>query len=42
MLNIDDSILSFINEQPLCAYERNENGQFEKIEDYDWEGYLNE
>lgn len=42
MLNIDDSILSFINEQPLCAYERNENGQFEKIEDYDWEGYVNE
>lgn len=42
ILNIDDSILSFINEPPLCAYERNKNGQFEKIEDYDWEGYLNE
>lgn len=42
ILNIDDSILSFINEPPFCAYERNENGQFEINEVYDWEGYLDE
>ncbi|MFF2877649.1 DUF2185 domain-containing protein [Gottfriedia sp. NPDC057991] len=41
ILNIDDSILEFIDETPLCAYERNEDGFFVKIEDYDWEGYLN-
>lgn len=41
MLNIDDSILSFIDEQPLCAFERNHNGRFVKVDDYDWEGYLN-
>lgn len=42
ILNIDDSILDFIEEPPLCAYERKEDGVFIKIEDYDWETYLNE
>jgi hypothetical protein len=42
ILNFDDSILEFIQEPPLCAYERNDQGQFYKIEDYDWEGYLND
>jgi len=42
VLNVDDSILAFINESPLCAYERNEFGQFDKIHDYDWETYLSE
>nr|WP_254664577.1 MULTISPECIES: DUF2185 domain-containing protein [Bacillaceae] len=42
ILNIDDSILDFIEEPPLCAYERNEDGNFIKIEDCDWETYLNE
>lgn len=42
VLNVDDSILAFINETPLCAYERNEFGQFDKIHDYDWETYLSE
>lgn len=41
VLNIDDTILEFIQEPPLCAYERNEEGEFYKIDDYDWEGYLN-
>ncbi|MEI5907419.1 DUF2185 domain-containing protein [Bacillus spongiae] len=41
ILNIDDSILDFIQEPPLCAYERNERGDFYKIDDYDWETYLN-
>lgn len=41
ILNIDDSILVFIQEPPLCAYERNDEGEFYKIEDYDWDGYLN-
>ncbi|WLR42302.1 DUF2185 domain-containing protein [Bacillus carboniphilus] len=40
ILNIDDSILNIIKEPPLCAYERDENGEFYKIEDYDWEGYF--
>ena len=40
ILNIDDSVLSFIDEPPLCAYERNDHGVFYKIEDYDWESYL--
>lgn len=42
ILNIDDSILSFIEEQPLCAYERNDEYLFYKIDDYDWDTYLNE
>ncbi|MFJ7973691.1 DUF2185 domain-containing protein [Psychrobacillus sp. NPDC096389] len=42
ILNIDDSILSFIEEPPLCAYERNDAYLFYKIEDYDWDTYLNE
>ena len=37
ILNIDDSILEFIQEPPLCAYERNDEGEFYKIDDYDWE-----
>lgn len=41
ILNIDDSILDFVNEPPLCAYERNDEGKFYKIDDYDWDGYLN-
>ena len=42
ILNIDDSILTFIEEPPLCAYERNDNYLFYKIDDYDWDTYLNE
>ncbi|MGY1462085.1 immunity protein Imm33 domain-containing protein [Bacillus toyonensis] len=41
ILNIDDSILEFLEEPPLCAYERNDKGRFYKIEDYDWDAYLN-
>lgn len=41
ILNIDDSILEFIDDQPLCAYERNDEGEFFKIQDYDWDAYLN-
>ncbi|HDR7795696.1 TPA: DUF2185 domain-containing protein [Bacillus luti] len=41
ILNIDDSILEFLEEPPLCAYERNDKGSFYKIEDYDWDTYLN-
>lgn len=41
ILNIDDSILAFIQEPPLCAYERNGEGKFIKIDDYDWDNYLN-
>ncbi|MFT9847246.1 immunity protein Imm33 domain-containing protein [Aneurinibacillus sp. REN35] len=41
ILNIDDSILEFIQEPPLCAYERNDEGEFYKIDDYDWESYVN-
>lgn len=40
ILNIDASILSFIHDEPLSAYERNEGGRFEKIKDYDWSAYL--
>ena len=42
ILNIDDSILSFIEEQPLCAFERNDEYLFYKIDDYDWDTYLND
>lgn len=41
ILNFDDSILEFIQEPPLCAYERNDDSKFYKVDDYDWEGYLN-
>ena len=41
ILNMDDSILDFIQEPPLCAYERDDEGEFYKIEDYNWDGYLN-
>ncbi|RSD28984.1 immunity protein Imm33 domain-containing protein [Mesobacillus subterraneus] len=41
ILNIDDSVLEFIQEPPLCAYERDDEGEFYRIEDYDWESYLN-
>lgn len=41
VLNIDDSILEFIDDAPLCAYERSEEGIFHKIHDYDWDAYLN-
>ncbi|EOQ31128.1 DUF2185 domain-containing protein [Bacillus cereus group sp. RP37] len=40
ILNIDDSILNFLEEPPLCAYERNDEGRFYKIKDYDWNAYL--
>ncbi|MED0666499.1 DUF2185 domain-containing protein [Bacillus badius] len=40
ILNIDDSILAFIEEPPLCAYERDDRGDFYQIEDYDWDSYL--
>lgn len=38
---MDDSILEFIGEPSLCAYEKNDRGRFYKIEDYDWDTYLN-
>lgn len=42
ILNIDDSILTFIHDKPLCAYERDfEKGIFVKVDDFDWESYLN-
>ncbi|MFP7486301.1 DUF2185 domain-containing protein [Priestia filamentosa] len=41
ILNIDDSILEFIQKPSLCAYERNDEGEFQLINDYDWESYLN-
>jgi hypothetical protein len=41
ILNFDNSILKFFQEPPLCAYERNDEGEFSKIDDYDWESYLN-
>lgn len=40
VLNIDDSILPILHQPPLCAYERDEEGTFQEIEDYDWDGYL--
>lgn len=40
ILNINDSILSFIDEPALCAYETDEAGDFYKIEDFDWASYL--
>jgi len=37
ILNIDDSILSFIENAPiLSAYERNSDGTFEQVHDYVW------
>ncbi|PSL41044.1 hypothetical protein B0H99_103178 [Planomicrobium soli] len=42
ILNMDDSILEFLEKPPLCAYERNDKGEFAEIEDYDWEGYFEE
>lgn len=41
VLNMDDSILPILQQPPLCAYEREEEGTFQEIEDYDWDGYLN-
>lgn len=40
ILNIDASILSFIHDEPLSAYERSEEGGFEKVTDFDWNAYL--
>jgi hypothetical protein len=37
VLNIDDSILEFYDEQPLCAFERDDSDRFHKIDDYDFE-----
>jgi hypothetical protein len=43
VLNMDDSILQFINEEPLCAYERDlVTNEIYKVEDYDWKAYLAE
>lgn len=43
LLNMDDSILSFIHEKPLCAFNRDiESRKFVKVEDYDWDSYLQE
>lgn len=40
ILNIDDSVLAFIQDEPQCAYERDlETGKFAKIHDYDWDAY---
>lgn len=37
MLNIDDSILAFINDTVPCAYERDRGtAKFARIENYDW------
>jgi hypothetical protein len=41
ILNIDNSILSIIDKKTLCAFERNKEGLFEEIDDYDWDTYLN-
>lgn len=41
VLNMDDSILPILQQPPLCAYERDEEGTFQEIQDYDWDGYLN-
>ncbi len=41
ILNMDNSILAFLDEPALCAYERGTDGYFYKIEDYDWDGYVN-
>ncbi|MGG4142943.1 DUF2185 domain-containing protein [Paenibacillus algorifonticola] len=36
-LNIDDSFLAFVDDEPFSAYERNtETGKFNKLIDYDW------
>jgi hypothetical protein len=38
ILNIDDSVLAFIQDEPQCAYERDtETGMFVKIYDFDWD-----
>jgi len=38
VLNIDDSILSFIDREPQCAFERNlETKEFYEVFDYEWE-----
>jgi len=41
VLNMDDTVLDFFHDPPLCAYERDEQGNFYKIKDYDWDQYLN-
>lgn len=40
LLNIDDSIISFIEEPPYCAYTRGEDGAFYKIKNYNWDNYF--
>ncbi|WP_369411276.1 immunity protein Imm33 domain-containing protein [Polycladospora coralii] len=40
VLNIDDAIQSFFDDNPLCAYERNNEGLLYKIKNYDWKSYL--
>lgn len=42
VLNMDDSILEFIDDAPQCAYERDPaTGRFVKVDDFDWDGYNN-
>lgn len=42
LLNIDDSILSFLDIEPYCAFERDqESKSFYEVLDYDWDAYLN-
>ncbi|QYR24157.1 DUF2185 domain-containing protein [Paenibacillus sp. sptzw28] len=43
VLNMDDSIIDLLDDEPLCAYERNiKNNKFYKVHDYDWDSYLGE
>jgi len=39
LLNMDDSILEFLDASPPCAYERDGSGRFVVVDDYDWEHY---
>lgn len=42
ILNIDDSVLEFIKNEPQCAYERDrDTGRFVNIHDFDWDYYNN-
>lgn len=41
MLNIDDSIISFIDKEPYCAFERNlASKTFYEVKDYDCNNFL--
>ncbi|BFH15310.1 hypothetical protein J6TS7_58830 [Paenibacillus dendritiformis] len=42
ILNMDDSVLAFIQDEPQCAYDRHqETGKFVKIHDFAWDDYHN-